>query len=175
MQTKIDLCNEALLKIGEKTIDSFNDDDAAAQIAGKLYDVVIDNLLCLHAWRFAIKKFELAKTEDGDFVRPSEALRIISCDNPRHDAVGDRIKSDADKIEITAVARVGAESFPAYFSAAAITKLAMEFSIPLTGNQNTFAILNALFEAELRAAKFIDSSFGANQAIADFPLITVRH
>ena len=33
MLTKIDLCSIALLKLGEKPIQSFNDDSAAAQVA----------------------------------------------------------------------------------------------------------------------------------------------
>ena len=174
MLTKIGLCNQALLKLGESAIASFGDDVAAAQIAAKLYDATIDNLLCMHAWRFAMKKFALHKTKGGYFVRPRSALRVISCDHPAFEVVGNKIFCPAASIELIAVARAEVEDFPAYFAAAAATKLALEFCVPLTGNQNVYAILNALFESEFRAAKFIDSSFGANQAILNFPLVTVR-
>ena len=174
MQTKIDLCSQALLKIGEKAIAGFEDGSAAAEIARKSYDAVIDGMLCLHPWRFAMKKYALTKTDDGGFPIPADALRVVSCGAARHEIMGNRIFADVPEIEITAVAKCGPESFPPYFSAAATTRLALEFCIPLTGNQNAFAILNALFDNELRIAKFVDSSFGANTSIGGFALIDTR-
>jgi len=174
MQTKIDLCSQALLKIGEPAITSFTDNNAASQIANKLYDMTIDNLLCLHTWRFATKKYELTKTADGHFPIPGDILRILNSSAPNYELAGDKIMAASDKIEITGIARIGAESFPAYFIQPAVTKLAMGFSIPLAGNRNTFAILNALFESELRAAKFIDSASNPNQSIENFSLLTTR-
>jgi len=174
MQTKIDLCSQALLKIGEPAIPSFTGDDAASQIANKLYDMIMDSLLCMHTWRFATKKYELAKTADGSFLLPGDILRVINSSAPKYELAGDKITAAADKIEISGVARIGAESFPAYFIQPAVTKLAMEFCIPLTGNQTTFAILNALFDSELRTAKFIDSASNPNQSIGNFSLLTTR-
>jgi hypothetical protein len=174
MRTKIDLCSEALLKIGEQAITSFNGQEAAQQIASKLYDTTIDSLLAMHAWRFAAAKRRLSKTSDGDFLIPADIIRVIGCSAAKYEILGNRIAADADEIEIYATARIGTESFPAYFAAAAATKLAMEFCIPLTGSQNTLAILNALFESEMRAAKFIDSAAGTNQSIGEFSLISAR-
>lgn len=174
MQTKIDLCSEALLKIGENAITSFNDDSAAAQISGKLYDIIADNLLCLHTWRFALKKYTLTKLVNGDFLIPTDILRVIACDCSRYEVMQNKIICDTDKIEITGIARVNTEDFPSYFVAPLVTKLAMEFCIPLTGNQNSFAILNALFENEIRTAKFIDSASSPNQTIGNFSLISAR-
>ena len=174
MQTKIDLCGAALLKIGERAIAGFNEDSAAAQIAGRLCDQVIDGMLSAHAWRFATRKYALDKTSDGDFLIPSDVLRILSCDRKKYDVRRNRIVADGDKLEITCVVRTTPESFPPYFAAALTTKLAMEFCVPLTLDKNNFAFLNALYENELRFAKFLDSSFGANQEIENFSLINTR-
>ena len=174
MQTKIDLCSQALLKIGEPAITSFNADTAASQIASGLYDITIDALLSRHGWRFACKKYKLNKTAGGDFLIPGDVLRIVGSDAAKYEIIGNKIAAAPREIEISAVARVNAESFPAYFTILAITKLAMEFSLPLTGNQNTYAMLSALFESELRSAKFIDSAAEPNKSIEKFSLLSAR-
>ena len=174
MLTKIDLCSMALLKLGEKPIQSFNDDTAAAQLARTLFDTVIDSLLCMHPWRFATKKFELSKTTDNDFLIPTDVLRVLSCSVPVYEITGNRIAAAADNITITTLSRIGPENYPAFFASTAAIKLAMEFCIPLTDNQNTLKILAALFESELRTAKFIDSAAATSPDISDFSLISTR-
>ena len=48
MLTKIDLCSMALLKLGEKSIQSLLDDTPAAQLSRTLFDPVVDTLLSSH-------------------------------------------------------------------------------------------------------------------------------
>lgn len=172
MHTKIDLCAMALLKIGEKPIQSLIEDTPAAQLSRTLFDSVIDMLLALHPWRFACKEFDLTKNEDGDFIIPSECLRILKCDG---EIIGNKVISYKNKISIKTIVRVSPESFPSYFASLTTTKLAMEFCVPLTGDQSIFRMLAALYEAELQSAKFIDSTtstVGSN--IENFSLINAR-
>jgi len=174
MLTKIDLCSRALLKLGEPAITGFDDGTAAAKVASGLYDTTIGALLTQHNWRFASQRFKLAKTSDGYFVMPPNALRVIGADVPGYEISGDKIFAPASELEITAIIRVEAGSFPPYFAALAATKLAMEFAVPLTGSQNAFAMLNALFERELTSAKFIDSASATPPKIENFSLLTTR-
>ncbi len=171
MLTRIDLCSMALLKIGEQSIQSFNDNSAGAGLARTLFDPVMDSLIAQHPWRFAQKKYSLPKTIDGDFIIPVDVLRIINCDA---EIIGNRIKSAKEIMDITAVARVPVEEYPAYFTALAATKLAMEFCIPLLGDQNIFRMLAALYDTELRTARFIDSTMAADNNITDFSLLSAR-
>jgi hypothetical protein len=174
MLTKIDLCSQALLKIGERPIASLTEDSAAANVAAGLYDLTIDALLCAHRWRFATKKIRLAKTEGGDFPIPRDVLRIADCDAAGYEVIGNKITAAENEIEITAVARANADQFPSYFQTLAATRLAMEFCIPLTGDQNTYAMLNALYERELGGAKFIDSAAAPAKPIGRFSLLSAR-
>ncbi|MDR2413092.1 MAG: hypothetical protein LBD50_02680 [Rickettsiales bacterium] len=171
MLTKIDLCSLALLKLGEPPIQSLNDDSAAARLARTLFDPAIDSLTAAHPWNFAKRKFDLIKTADGDFQIPANALRVLHC---KGEIVGDKILASGDSIRILAIVRAAAENFPAYFASLAATKLAMEFCIPLLGDQSVFRMLAALYESELRAAKFIDSTLSATGDIAEFSLISSR-
>lgn len=72
------------------------------------------------------------------------------------------------------MSRVTPDAFPGYFASLAATRLAMEFCIPLLGEQNVFRMLAALYETELQSAKFIDSTTSASKAIDNFSLISTR-
>ncbi|MCL1892237.1 MAG: hypothetical protein FWF97_03045 [Alphaproteobacteria bacterium] len=175
MLTKIDICSIALLKLGEKPIQSFNDDSSAAQVARTLFETAIDSLLASHPWKFAQKKFTLSKTSEGDFLLPVEVLRVLDCDCLLYQISGNRLTAPADKVSISAIVRVGAESYPPYFANVAALALAREFCMPLIGDQNLLRTIAALFESELRAAKFIDSTMTAGSDIPDFSLISTRY
>lgn len=174
MLTKIDICSQALLKIGEQPITSFSDDSSASKIANGLYDATLDALIARHTWNFATHKITLEREADGKFTIPAGVLRLIDCDCRDYEIDNGKIICDYPKIEITAIVRVAADKFPAYFVSLLAIKLAMEFCIPLTGNQNTFALLNALFNTEFNTAKFIDSSSVNTNSINNFSLISVR-
>lgn len=162
----------ALLKLGERPIQSLVEDTPAAQLSRTLFDSVIDMLLSMHPWRFACKRFELVKNDNGNFLIPSECLRILKCNG---EIIGNTIISPSKNISIVAVVKVEPESFPSYFVSLAATKLAMEFCIPLIGDQNVFRMLAALYETELQTAKFIDSTTPkTNNDIENFSLINAR-
>lgn len=171
MLTKIDLCSMALLKLGEPAIQSFADDCAAAKLARTLFDPLVDTLISSHVWRFACKSFELTKTADDDFLIPAECLRVVKCDG---EIRGNRIIARLNKITIVGLVRMPPEYFPGYFSSLVATRLAMEFCVPLVGDQTMFRMLTALYETELQSAKFIDSTTSPPSCINNFPLINTR-
>lgn len=172
MQTKLDLCSMALLKLGETPIQSLNADTPAAQLARTLFEPTMDMLLAMHPWRFATQCFQLIKNNEGNFLIPPQVLRVLRCDGT---VVGNCIMSPGETMNITAVVRMPSEKYPAYFASVATTKLAMEFCIPLIGDKNVFSMLAALYETELQSAKFIDSSASnVHQNISDFSLINAR-
>lgn len=171
MLTKIDLCSMALLKLGEAPIQSLNDEGASAQLARTLFDPVVDALIASHPWRFACRSMELNKSNDGDFLIPADVLRVLKCGGRIE---GGKIIAPSDTIEIQTLVRVPVDMFPSYFVSLAATKLALEFCIPLIGEQTVFRMLVALYESELQSAKFIDSTTSVNRDIDDFSLISAR-
>ena len=139
MLTKIDLCSMALLKLGESPIQSLTDDSAASQLSRTLFDTVVDALMALHPWRFATQELKLVKNTDGNFLIPSDVLRVLKSDGR---VIGDKIVSASDKINIIAITKTSPEKFPSYFASLVATRLAMEFCIPLLGDQFTFLTYN---------------------------------
>jgi len=171
MFTKIDLCSMALLKLGEKPIQSLADDSAAAQLARTLFDPITDTLIASHPWRFATRVLELIKTSDDDFIIPSDVLRVLKCPGRIENG---RIVADSDKINIVALTRIAPQEYPSYFVSLVATKLAMDFCVPMTGDHNVFRMLTALYETEFASAKFIDSTTTTSVSIENFSLINSR-
>ena len=171
MLTKIDLCSMALLKLGENQIQSLSDDTAAAKLGRTLVDFVIDTLLAIHPWRFACRNYELVRDGNGDFVVPSDVLRIVKANGK---LMENKIVSNTNSLTITAIVRITPNDFPSYFASLVATKLAVEFCMPLTSDQTVFRTLVALYENELQTAKFIDSTTSVNTGIENFSLIDSR-
>lgn len=171
MFTKIDLCSMALLKLGEKPIQSLCEDSAAARLARTLFDPTLDTLLSVFPWRFATKTLVLNKTSENDFIIPNDVLRILKCNGQ---IIGNKIKATTSTLEILAIIKTEPEMFPGYFANLLATKLAVEFCIPLIGDANVFKMMTALYESEYQSAKFIDSTTSAQSKISDFSLIDSR-
>ncbi len=171
MLTKIDLCSMALLKLGESPIQSLTDDSAPAKLARTLFDTIVNSLLALHPWHFAQQQIDLIKNTDGNFLVPSNVLRVLKSQG---NIIGNKIISDMDNISIVAIVKTAPESFPSYFAELVATRLAMEFCMPLLGDNTVFRTLVALYESELQNAKYIDSTTSVSGGITDFSLVSAR-
>ena len=171
MFTKIDLCSMALLKLGEKPIQSLREDSATAQLARTLFDPIVDGLLATFPWQFATQSIVLNKNTDDEFVIPSDVLRVIKSNGQ---IIGNKINANSDTLEIIAIVKTEPEKFPGYFADLVATKLAMEFCIPLLGDTNVFKMMTALYESEYQSAKFIDSTVSNQPKIDSFSLIDTR-
>ena len=171
MLTKIDLCSMALLKLGEEPIQSLADDSASAKLSRTLFEPVIDGLLSLYPWRFATQTIDLVRNTEGNFLIPPNVLRVLKTSGR---IIANRIITDTTQTTITAIVKTGPEQFPGYFVSLCATRLAMEFCIPLLGDQNIFRMLVALYETELQTARFIDGTTSATEPITDFALIGSR-
>ena len=171
MLTKQDLCSMALLKLGEKPLTSLNADTASAQLARTLYDTTIESLLSAHPWRFATQRISVVRNQDNEFVIPSNVLRVLRCSGH---ICGNTVLSNSNNVDLLGIVQTAPEQFPSYFVELAATKLAIEFCIPLTGNQQTLRTLISLYESEFQNAKFIDSTTDINHGIEQFSLINTR-
>lgn len=59
--TDVQICTNALNRLGAKGISSFTDGTDRATACGNIYPFVKDNLLSLHDWKFIIRKQQLAR------------------------------------------------------------------------------------------------------------------
>jgi hypothetical protein len=80
----VDICNNALIRIGSKTITSLSDGDKVANSCNLLYTQTRDLLLRQHFWNFAVTRVQLASEStspgfefDYSYPLPSDFIRAI--------------------------------------------------------------------------------------------------
>ncbi len=183
--TDINLCNAALVKLGALPITSFDDGDAAAEICRTLYAVVTDAALTSHPWSFTLKRATLAPLDGRplvDFGRrfglPADFLRAIYVDDrgssPRYAIIGAELQTDSQAVVLTYQFRPAEASFPPFFRAALVARLAAEFCLPITESTSRAEALDRLAERDLERAWAVDRSQDTPPLIGDDSLIRVR-
>ena len=84
-QSKTDICNSALLRVGASTITDIADDSPEARACSIQYDSNRRSELRRHPWNFAITRVVLApdssapvdKNYTYQFTLPSDCLRVV--------------------------------------------------------------------------------------------------
>ena len=83
--TAITLCTKALIKIGAKSITSFEEETAEAEVANQLYEPCLQNLLASYPWRFALTQKNLARLTDNPvadyqyaYHLPNDCVLVLS-------------------------------------------------------------------------------------------------
>ena len=84
MASKIDICNRALLKIGQPSIMSLDDNSQLARLCLQEFDAALEATLRSYPWPFAIKRAELARMLDKPpfgpafyYALPSDSVRLV--------------------------------------------------------------------------------------------------
>lgn len=185
--SSIALCSRALLKLGARSIASFTEGTAEAEIAANLYSSTRDALLSAHPWTFSTGQVELARLAAepvADFAHafqlPPDFLRALSAGaagwgrGARYRIAERRLHADVESVTLSYVFRADESAFPPFFDQALIARLAAEFCLPVTESTARAELLNRLAEAEFRRARLIDSQQDTPAAIEDFTLVGVR-
>lgn len=183
----IDLCSRALLKVGAKSISSFDEGTVESEVAASLYPIVRDALLSAHPWNFATVQTGLARlsvTPIADFSfrfqLPVDCLRVLSAGAAdrgrglRYRITNRQLLCDADEVVLTYVGRPPEVDFPPFFQSVLIAHLAAEFCIPLTDSTSRWEALQKAAELELRRARLIDAQEETPASIDDFTLLQGR-
>lgn len=83
-QSRTDICNSALLRLGAATIADITDDSPEARACAVQYDSNRRSELRRHPWNFAIKRVVLAADTDAPafefdyaFTLPADCLRVL--------------------------------------------------------------------------------------------------
>lgn len=146
MATDISMCSNALILLGEEPIQSLDDDAAAANLYASTYD----HVLGFHPWSFSLKSQELSRNASSDiegwtysYNLPSDMIRLWQTEpNNDYTIVGNSLYSNESKIVATYIRRPPETDLPAYFVKMMEYKLASDFAISVTEDDNK----NQLFE-----------------------------
>ncbi len=183
----ITLSSRALIKIGARSISSFDDGSTEAEVAASLYPGVRDAVLSAHPWTFATAQADLPRLSGVPvadypyaFELPPDFLRALSAGGSgRGRGVGyriaeSRLHAPSENMTLTYIFRAAESTFPAFFASALVARLAAEFCLPLTEVSSRGEALQRQAELELRAARLIDSQQDTPRGIEDFSLIAAR-
>ena len=184
--TSIALSSRALLKLGAKTIASFDEGTTEAEVAANLYPSVRDALLSAHPWNFATAQETLPRLGDPvadmayAYQLPGDFLRVLSAGpggrgrGLTYRIVGQALETDATEVVLTHIYRPDETAFPPFFDQALIAVLAAEFCLPLTESTSRAKLLYELADNEMRRARQIDSQQDTPGRFEDFTLVGVR-
>ena len=185
--TNIELCTRALIRLGANPIVGFDDGSAESEIAKVLYGATKNALLSSYPWSFATKQMELAVSSNNpiadykySFLLPEDCLIALSAgSNNRGRGVHFKIlngglHTNHSNITLTYIAEIDEVDFPAFFDSILITKLAAEFSIPVTESTSRTEMLYSQAEKEITKARHIDAQQDSPNKLENFTLIDVR-
>jgi hypothetical protein len=183
----VDLCSQALVRLGAAPIGSFFEGGAEATVAQRLYALVRDGLVSAHHWSFSIDQSALNDPEEAasaDYawrhLLPGDCLRVISVGAHRagrgldYRVQGTSLLANERSITLTYQRRVPESDYPAFFAAALVARLAAEFCLPVTESAARAEVLRKSADLELRQARLVDSQQSTPRRVEDFTLIQAR-
>jgi len=183
MASVVGICNLALRKIGQNTINSLTEASPEAQVCNAMYEQVRDSLLRQFPWNFATKSAALGQVDvdvpdwDYVYVYPSEALHVykvfeegnLVTDLPNEfEIVSDgNTKYIACNIE-TAYAKYAKKItdptiYDPLFIDTLACNLALEITIPITNNTDLFKVADSLLTRSIYKAMLANAIEGAEQ------------
>jgi len=180
--SKISICSNALILLGEAPISSFDDPGAGALTAANLYESSYINMLSMHRWRFATKKAQLGRLSAAplnewqyQYQLPTDIVALITTyPNTNYELYGDKLYANDATISVDYVHRMDESQLPLWFTKTMEFYLAMQFAIPVTGNSTRLGEMNQLWTQQLRSAKNIDSTIRPNAGVFDSPFTSIR-
>jgi len=182
MASDIDIASQALQLIGASPINSFSDPGAGAKVASNIYESTLRNLLTSTYWTFTLKKQELnlltsppVNEFQYQFQIPTDCLKVLKVyPQTYYKIYGDKILTNTKTLSIDYVHRPETNLLPDYFTWALTYKLAADFAMSVTYNENVNALYEQKFRAQIAEAYAADGQQNPQTPIQDQPFTDVR-
>lgn len=175
MASSVEICNQALLRIGYDTITSLSDGTKVANACNLLYDNTVDYVLSLGSWTVATYRATLAQTTstptyeyDYSYQLPTspKTFRVLEINKqPVSDAdfriEQDKLLSNDTTVDIKYIGRLSDPvKFGPLLTEVIIAKLAMDLAYRFSGNASLKQQLSAEFKETLMDALALDGMQG---------------
>lgn len=146
MASKVEICNIALQRIGQRPIQSVDENSNEAYTCRTFYDQARLSSLRSHPWNFALKSQLLALLEDAEddwtyaYQLPSDCLRAVKIvisaglDPAAFEVRGAMLLTDQEDAKLQYVYNLEDPSlFSPEFTEALTYRLASDIAVPITG------------------------------------------
>lgn len=155
MTSSVDVASQALARLGEPSISSFEEDSDTAEKVNSLYEPTILQLLSSHDWGFATRRRALVEDAAGLPVnewrraflmpalrtdrigKPLSVFNSTSVNAPQvfeYEIEGKWVFTNYTTIVLEYIWRVPESQWPGYFHTLAIEALAATLALPVTEN-----------------------------------------
>jgi hypothetical protein len=187
MATAIDMASNALLLLGDNPISTLDGTEpgSGSLVAANLYEETYKSILSSYPWSFALKEQylnRLSQTPDDEtyysyaFQIPSDTIRIWKVMSYNfYSIVGPYIYSNERTLLCRYIYRVNEAALPAHVVKAVEYKLAADFAVPVTEDQNKAQFYEQKYMLQVAQAQGIDSQNQPMKTIIDQPLNNVRY
>ena len=177
MNMKEQVCNSALLLIGTQGLSSFEDGSAGAELAKAFFDLTYQSMLTESRWHFATRQQELVQIAGTtNYQLPQDCLYVVNSTVNPYEIYERTILTDTNQIPtIEYIFEPDLQNVPPYFIQALEFKLAAKFAIPLTEDATKTSTYTALYQQEVKKAKYLDSTSRTVDIIPMGAYIGVRH
>lgn len=184
--TKVNICNQALIFLGEKTIISLDDNTRQGELCSVFFDNTRDTMLRQHPWNFAIKRKALTLDTvspvddewDNQFILPADHLRSLQTYplGAPYTQEGNRLLTNESTITLKYIySNTDYASWSPDFAQLVAARMAVQLAHTVT-NKNSFVTqaMQWYKEAE-RMAKGIESQEGSPVTINSDTFIDARY
>lgn len=184
--SELEICNSALIKVGEGVVSSLSDPGKPARVCAAQYARVRDMLLAAHPWNFATKRVMLttplaARPPYGytfQFGVPSDCLRVLEVDTADHkwEKEGTSIVTNSSGVGMKYIAKVeDVSKYSVLFDELLALAIAKDIAFSLTQNASLVANLREDYKVALREARSFDAQEGGVRQVVADTLTNVRY
>lgn len=163
----IEICNNALIKVGADAITALTEDVKAARVCNRIYEIMRDDLLRSHPWNFAIARSSLAKLSaapafgySSQYQLPSDCLRVLGVQDiyKEYRIEGRKVLTDSNAIKLVYIKKEeDPTQYDSSFSNLLALKLAAEIAYTMTNDAGLAQLLSREYKEELKKAKRLDA------------------
>jgi len=170
--SKLDICNKALLMMGAAKITSLSDESTEAEVVDTIYEDLVRSTLTETRWRFATIESTLSRATTGPtggfwsarYAMPADCLFLsnvtVNGYPIKYEVLEDFVHCNAstnDTVVAEHIARVPESSWPPWFVLLIITELATALSVTLARDSGLYQLLSQQAEKRRRYSRHTDS------------------
>jgi len=183
MLKKISICSNALLLLGHKPINSFDEPGAGPLLSKNLWEPTVDNMLSINTWTFARHYNDLNRLPEENptpmykyiYQLPSDYIRIDTTEPVSdYEIFGDKLYSNSNKLGLYYYRRVPEELFPPYFVRLMEYEMASVLATPLTVDATKAQLYKSFATTQLQTAMSTDAQGQPPKSFADTPTTSTR-
>lgn len=185
MATSVDICNQALILLGQEPIITMDDSSKQSRLCKRLYEPTLETLLREYPWSFAIRRVILSPEVDTPgfgfthkFVLPTDCMRIVSTglEDDQFTIEGNRILCDEVVVYLKYVCKPESASvYDSHFVQVLTHRLAKVMCQALTADLDLLRTIASMENSAIVRAMNTQAIETAPQPVQEGPWLKVRY